>query len=320
MDLVAPKKVDRVVDQLRRGPRGLRRTIAARGCGAAPALAAVVALGLAGCGGSSATDAGAGAGAGGAKLARGAVAEVGSTAISRSTLERWMSVLAGEYYNEKVGGSAPRELAVPAACVSDVESFAAKQSPADIATFTAKCDELSRAMGREAMTYLIEGQWVADESAEVGVKDSPEEFQAFYAHVKAEHFPTEADLQKYLSERGLTLSEELTSLKEEALAAKLFQALSTRGAQGTALRKKWLRLTSCRAGYVVEQCSQYKAGSATTGSSAAVLLEQIGDLHPPRPNPLAGEDQLCHNAKGGKGYVCVAVPVHKAAAKGSAKH
>jgi|GEM_PF-4784156 len=195
-----------------------------------------------------------------------------------------MSALTGEYYYEKIGTPAPRGLANPTTCVADLEAIASSKASnkasASATELTTKCQQLNRAMIKNAMTYVIYLQWVNGQAAEARVSVTPSEFQRFFARMKAEDFPTEADLQTYLANKGWTLSDELTSARKEALASKLLQALGkTGGVTERDLTKKWTAMTSCRPGYVVEQCEQYKASAtASAEPSAAVLIEEIEAL------------------------------------------
>jgi hypothetical protein len=244
-----------------------RRYRAMAACGMA-----VVSVGLAACGG-------------GGGIPADAAAQVGSATVTRAEVSHWMGVLAGQYYAEKVGVPVPAGLASPTTCVSDLKALGGARPAAEVATYPEKCQELSRAMTREAIAYLLNGQLVKGEAAEAGVSISPAEVDQYFARVRAERFPSEAELQTYLADRHWTLSDELAMAREEALATKLFEVLQKRNQTTSqkrtlaAIVRKWTAMTNCRPGYIVEQCKQYKPSSASGEQiSAAVLIEQIGAL------------------------------------------
>jgi hypothetical protein len=259
-----------------------------------------------------------GACGGGGDASSDAVARVGSQSITIAMLDHWAPVVLGAAYAEKVGGPAPKGLLGEppgyATCVAALRKLGGGGIQAAIRAeqFKHRCQMLYKAIREQTVLYLVDRDLRVDEAAEVGIKVSGEEFKRFFASMKAELFPTEADLQSYLANKGWTLAEVISSSEQELLSRKLLRFAETSTKYG-AVAKKWLALTSCSPGYVVEQCKQYKAPTTPpTTPSAAVQIEEIGALaraaHPPEVNPLGADDQLCKNAPSGKGYSCVAVP------------
>jgi hypothetical protein len=117
------------------------------------------------------------------------------------------------------------------------------------------------------------------------------------------------------------LADALYSSEQELLSRKVLQVLIKHSGSAALVLKKWRARTSCRTGYVVEQCKEYKAPKTpTTTPSVAIQIEEIAGLaraaHP-EVNPVGADDQLCRNAPSGKGYLCVTVPKKKPSAGSS---
>jgi hypothetical protein len=116
----------------------------------------------------------------------------------------------------------------------------------------------------------------------LGVTASDGEVLQLFKRVKAQEFPTQAEQQQYLASRRLSLADELFLLKINLLGQKLLSKLTTEGNQGTARLAKaeqvWTAKTSCRPGYVVQHCKQFKGASTTSTPPASVLIEQVAAL------------------------------------------
>lgn len=266
----------------------------------------VVAGGLTACGG-------------GSGMPANAVAGVGGETITKATLGHWTSALFGNYYYEKTVTPAPEGVITDppsyarcAAALEAVTSHGGGGHPVSQAgQFESRCQRLDEAMTREAMSYLIIAALRDGEAAEAGVKVTAGEFKQYFARVKAESFPTETALQAFLASKHWTLADELFFAEQELLSRKLLAAFGRHPHKAAVATQKWMAMTNCRSGYVVELCKQYKASRAPQATpSAAVQMEEINAMisaaHP-RTNPLGAEDQLCKNGPGGKGYSCVAV-------------
>jgi hypothetical protein len=246
------------------------------------------------------------------------VARVGSQSITMAMLDRWTPMVLGTAYAETGGGPPPKGLLGEppryATCVAALRKLAGGgiQAASRATQFERRCQMLYKAIRVQTVLYLLDRQLRIVEAAEAGVKVSGEEARRFFASTKAELFPTEADLQAYLANKGWTLAEAISSSEQELLSSRLLRFAETNTSKYGAIAKKWMALTSCSPGYVVEQCKQYRASATPpTSPSAAVQIEEIRALAPavhPQVNPLGADDQLCKNAPSGKGYSCVAVP------------
>jgi hypothetical protein len=242
------------------------------------AVSAACAVGVAGCGSSGSDD---------------VVAEVGTVPISRAMLNEWMKAVAGGDYFEHVDGPAPRGLVSDPAnypkCVTAAETIvprAANGTPAMTARqITNRCHQLYGLLKGQALELLFSIESRVAEGAEQGIKPSNAEVNRLLARVKAEQFPKQGEYQEYLSQREWTPSVETLQLERNIVTAKLEAKYRARGADwehafGLALvngEKRWTARTSCKQGYVVSICKEYKpsGAKATESSSPAILLEEL---------------------------------------------
>jgi phosphatidylethanolamine-binding protein (PEBP) family uncharacterized protein len=135
----------------------------------------------------------------------------------------------------------------------------------------------------QALGFLITSEWVLGEAAARGITISEAEVKQHFAQLVHQGFPKAGELQKYLAKSGETEADLLARIKVELLASRI-AAKVTAGksqAQRTALltgfetnfHTHWKSLTSCHAGYVMEDCKQYKGKpenlTATSSRSSA---------------------------------------------------
>jgi phosphatidylethanolamine-binding protein (PEBP) family uncharacterized protein len=147
----------------------------------------------------------------------------------------------------------------------------------------------------QALGFLITSEWVLGEAAARHISISEAEVKQHYAQLVRQSFPKAGSLKKYLAKSGETEADLLARIKVELLAARIAakvtagKSASQRGGLLTAFEHNfhahWKRLTVCHAGYVMEDCKQYKgkpenltatssrgtassSGSGTSGSSS----------------------------------------------------
>ncbi len=208
----------------------------------------------------------------------GVVAQVGRSSISKATLDHWLPIEAILIYELKPSKPAPSGV-VPdppnyTACIARLESTPAKlveRGPKPTAAqLKSQCRQRYQTLRQAALSFLINAEWVIDEGAEQGLKATDEEIRQRFEQVKKLLFPTEAEFQKYLAITGETVSDQLFRSKVKVLSSKIEQKfIDKKGltAQQQELAyakfykefpKKWIARTSCRAGYVMVDCRQYK--------------------------------------------------------------
>jgi len=235
---------------------------------------------------------------GGGGIPGDSVAQVGGTAITRAELDHWMSTLTGGDFYEVA-----REHTVPAglvseppnyaACVASLEAAAASgrtvqpkpthAAPQQTAAqLLSKCRQLYVALRLQAMAYLVNAQWTIGVYADEGVRASDAEVMRTLEQVKADEFPKPGQFERYLASTRRSLADELFVLKLNVLSQKLQQKARTEGTKQV-IRKlseaglRWTAKTSCRPGYVVPHCRQFRTWTPSA-RDPAVLLEQVATI------------------------------------------
>ena len=139
----------------------------------------------------------------------------------------------------------------------------------------------------QALGFLITSEWVLGEAAARHVEVSEAEVKQRYTQLVHESFPKAGSLKKYLAKSGETEADLLARIKVELLASKIAAKVTAgkSSSQRTALlsafeknfHEHWKAYTDCKAGYVMEDCKQYKgkpedlaasAGKSSSGSSS----------------------------------------------------
>jgi hypothetical protein len=235
------------------------------------------ALAIGACGGSASSD---------------VVATVGPNKVTKTALNHWIGTLAGgDYYELSHAHTLPLGLVSEPpnypACLTRLESLArtasAGQSTRSSVSLLTKCRQLYQALKVQAMTYLVNADWLIGAYSDEGISVSDAEVMQRFNGNKPQQFPTEAALHQYLAERRWTLADELYVIKLDLLEQKAQNKLSTGGA--SLLRSyneealKWTSKTTCSPGYVVMHCKQYKNNTPPSSPSPAVLMEQIATLN-----------------------------------------
>jgi phosphatidylethanolamine-binding protein (PEBP) family uncharacterized protein len=135
----------------------------------------------------------------------------------------------------------------------------------------------------QVLGFLITSEWVLGEAAARGITISEAEVKQRFAQLERQSFPKAGELQKYLAKSGETEADLLARIKVELLASRIAAKVTAgkSAAQRTALltgfennfHAHWKGLTDCHAGYVMEDCKQYKGKpenlTATSSRSAA---------------------------------------------------
>ncbi|HTD58960.1 MAG TPA: hypothetical protein VK672_08710 [Solirubrobacteraceae bacterium] len=122
--------------------------------------------------------------------------------------------------------------------------------------------------GHQALGFLITSEWVLGEAAARHISVSDAEVKQHFAQLVHQSFPKAGSLQKYLAKSGETEADLLARIKVELLAARIAANVTAgkSATQRTALltgfesnfHAHWKRLTVCHAGYVMEDCKQYR--------------------------------------------------------------
>jgi hypothetical protein len=244
-------------------PRAVRTLIAL-------SAAVAIATSVAACGGGSASD---------------VVAEVGHTTITKAELNHWMPTLLGGDMYELTDISSPKTVVSEPSnftvCVRSLKTVAPDLTTAELTT---RCHQLNQLLRVQAVEYLINSDVLIGQAAEVGATVSNREIATAFNELKGRAFPTDAALQLYLQQRDWSLSTELFIIKRNLLGTKLLQKVSAKLGKKPSeeaidryyktLNNRWLAKTTCRPGYIVEGCRQYKKPKTPAKTSPAIVIEE----------------------------------------------
>jgi Raf kinase inhibitor-like YbhB/YbcL family protein len=139
--------------------------------------------------------------------------------------------------------------------------------------------------GHRALSFLITSQWVIGEAATRGISVSDAEVKDRFAQIAKQSFPKAGALKQFLAKSGESEADLLARVKVELLESRIAAKVTAgkSGAQAKAVlasfqkafQEHWKHYTTCKPGYVMEDCSEYKgkpedlaATSSSTGSSS----------------------------------------------------
>ena len=142
-------------------------------------------------------------------------------------------------------------------------------------------EALSGAAGasHRALGFLITSAWLIDEGATRRVAVSGAQAQQRLAQLKQQSFPKAGALQKYLAKAHESEADLLERVKIELLESRIVEKVAPgqSGAQRKAtlarfeqaFQQRWKSRTTCLAGYVMEDCSEYHGKPESTSSASA---------------------------------------------------
>jgi hypothetical protein len=207
------------------------------------------------------------------------VGRVGGAVITRSAVNHRLLALAGkDYYSLSHEHVLPAGLvsdpANYARCLSRLKMLARPNRPVESSVLIKLCHDLNQAVKLQAMSSLIQERWLEGLDRELGIVISPAEVMQLHRRRSAREYPSHAALAAYLERRRMSLSDLLSEDREDVLANRTIELIK-RGGRGAYQRvveagQRWTRRTSCRPGYVVEHCREYKGQSTTVSPSVAV--------------------------------------------------
>lgn len=227
------------------------------------------AIGIAGVLAAAALIAGCGAG-----TSANTVASVGANTITKAMLDHWVSVVAVRQYESIPGGPVPGwvrpDPPTYAACIDHLEASAGgSRRPAVLAGYKAGCERQYRELRRLVLDSLITGEWLIGEGERRGMRVSDGEERRRLAEVERNAFGGEAKFQRYLALTGETVADQLFRARIKLFTFKIEHQVMASGhstREGelafarfiNAFPRQWAARTSCRQGYVVPNCKQYK--------------------------------------------------------------
>jgi hypothetical protein len=134
-----------------------------------------------------------------------------------------------------------------------------------------------------ALGFLITSQWVLGEAAARKISVSEAEVKQGFEQIKRQGYPKAGSFAKFLSKSKETEADLLARVKIELLQSRIAAQVTAGKSAGRrsalltsfeqAFHSHWKRYTTCDAGYVMEDCSEYRGKSedlaATSASSSS---------------------------------------------------
>lgn len=206
-------------------------------------------------------------GCGGGTGSSAVVAHVGGQAITQGYLDHWMAVIARRQYEATPRG------AVPAGVVPDPPNYKAcaaflrAETPtsATAGSLVRQCATEYRSLRGLALGSVITGYWLIDEGKARGFAVTDAEVDRRVAGIVQREYGGEAKFRRYLRITGETEADQRFRARIKLFSAKIEHELLADGSGGQAyLRfaeefpKKWAPKTTCKAGFVVPNCSEYR--------------------------------------------------------------
>jgi hypothetical protein len=206
-------------------------------------------------------------------LPPGVVIKAGSTQITKTALEHWMSVIAAE--SGGAGQPAPQTPDPPSysRCIAYKRAWDSKppkgQQPPAMSQLRAECKLLYERLKLKAIYFLIDDAWLGGKANELGVRATPSQV---HEQIRLS-FPSAAAYRRILNVEHVSPADMLTRIRLLVLMTGIQQKVEAQagvhGASetrrnaamsrfGHAFKAQWKAKTSCRAGYVVPACKQYK--------------------------------------------------------------
>lgn len=152
----------------------------------------------------------------------------------------------------------------------------------------------------EALAFLITSDWVLGEAAGRKLSVSEAEVKRRFEQIEQQSFPKAGSFQRFLASSGETEADLLARVRVELLRSRIAAQVSAgkSGAQSKAVladfekafQNHWRGYTTCKPGYVMEDCSEYKGApedltparssshSSSSSPSAASSSSSGGEL------------------------------------------
>jgi hypothetical protein len=212
------------------------------------------------------------------------VAGVGS--ISKATLEHWMPIEAVLIYQEFPTRPIPKGV-IPdppdfTGCIAYLKSLSLKSGEAKstVAQLKTRCTQRVNELRVITLNALLGWYWTIGAGMALGMKASDAEIRQRLKEVNGRFFPTKGSFARYLKLTRETVPDMLFRSKvqvfevkighEQAAAMKRLPKGLTVAQRQSALAKltensapkRWAARTSCREGYVVSGCKEYRGSLA----------------------------------------------------------
>lgn len=247
-------------------------------------VAAFAAISSAGCGGSGGEPAGEHSLEDASRPAENVVRVAGSGGVGITAMTHWIAVQAATDYSSEPSKPVPSGV-VPdpplyGRCIAQLRAEPVGANPQNpnkprpkptTANLKRECEHKEQRLRQHILLILTSFQWLAGEAARQGVKVSDAKVKSELERFRKGRFPTTAAFQEYLRNTGQTYDDELLRMRMDLYSNELARhagerahATSRSGMFGAYLRvlgataRRWEAKTTCRLGYVTQNCSNYK--------------------------------------------------------------
>jgi phosphatidylethanolamine-binding protein (PEBP) family uncharacterized protein len=149
--------------------------------------------------------------------------------------------------------------------------------------------------GHQALGFLITSRWMLDEATARGIRVSSSQVKQRFDQIVHQSYPKAGSLHSFMASSHQTETDLLGRVEVELLRARIAAKLTA--GQSAAQRKAtlasfersfhehWKHKTTCKAGYVMEDCAEYKGGSeglsGGSTSSSAPKSTPNGEVYSP---------------------------------------
>jgi foldase protein PrsA len=162
------------------------------------------------------------AGCGDSGIPGNAVAEVDGTAIEKDTFDHWVTVAAKS--SGQPGAAVPKPPDFTE-CIVQAKKAAPKpakgQPKQTDADFKKQCQQQYDRVREQALSLLINLEWLQNEAEDQGVKVTDAEVKKSFEEQKKQAFPKDADYKKFLEQSGQTEQDVLTQVRLRLLSDKI---------------------------------------------------------------------------------------------------
>ena len=156
---------------------------------------------------------------------------------------------------------------------------------------------VSRDVSHAALGFLITSDWLFGEASAMGLSVSESQVKEHLAELKRKSYSKSGSFAEYLKRTYQTEADMLARVRMELLESRIdAKVAGTRGgSQRTqAISKfqrsfveRWRPYTTCKKGYVMEDCSEYKGPSENLGASTSQSSQTSGSEVPTHPGELS---------------------------------
>jgi hypothetical protein len=202
------------------------------------------------------------------------VARVGKNTISKAELERWTAIEAVISYEVEPTRPVPKGIVPTPPAYSDCIAYLAKLAQPEpgkprltTAALKQQCAAKHTQLQRHVEDILLTYYWLKGQAAQQDVKLTNIELEELFDRVA----PTKKAMRRFLSLTGERMSDLRLIAEKDLFDTRLTQILEGQVKTSsqhrrekaliraaTTFTERWSRRTSCRQGYVVSECKQYR--------------------------------------------------------------